>query len=106
VRAARLFGVSHPILRMFGDPLGGLFFGGETLDHFRLAIRPKNIDHQPSPGFFRAMKTGRCSDIRRICACCKPDQASLAASSVAAMRPWESRGAIILTWPVVVVAAA
>jgi len=30
---------------MFGDPLGGLLFGGETLDYFRLAIGPKNIDH-------------------------------------------------------------
>jgi hypothetical protein len=39
---------------------------------------------QPSPGFFRATKTGRCSDIRRICACGAPDQASLAALSVAA----------------------
>src|ERR1700730_11200381 len=29
---------------MFGDPLGGLLFGGETLDYFRLAIGPKNID--------------------------------------------------------------
>jgi hypothetical protein len=33
---------------------------------------------QPSPGFFRATKTGRCSDIRRICAGGAPDQASLA----------------------------
>ena len=30
---------------MFGDPLGGLLFGGETLDYFRTAIGPKNIDH-------------------------------------------------------------
>jgi hypothetical protein len=37
---------------MFGDPLGGLFFGGETLDHFRLAIRPKNIDHPAKSGIF------------------------------------------------------
>ena len=30
---------------MFGDPLGGLLFGDETLDYFRLVIGPKNIDH-------------------------------------------------------------
>ena len=35
---------------MFGDPLGGLLFGGETLDYFRLAIGPKNIDHQAKSG--------------------------------------------------------
>jgi hypothetical protein len=34
-----------PALGMFGDPLGGLLFGGETLDYFRLAIWPKNINH-------------------------------------------------------------
>ena len=53
---------------MFGDPLGGLLFGGETLDYFRLAIGPKNID-QPNPGLpFRATKAGRYSDISGICA--------------------------------------
>jgi hypothetical protein len=30
---------------MFGDPLGGLLFGGETLDYFRLAI-----DHPAKSG--------------------------------------------------------
>ena len=35
---------------MFGDPLGGLLFGGETLDYFRLAIGPKNIDHPAQSG--------------------------------------------------------
>ena len=55
---------------------------------------------QPSPGFFRATKTGRCSDIRQICACGAPDQASLAALSVAAMRPGESREFVILAWAV------
>ena len=35
---------------MFGDPLGGLLFGGETLDYFRLAIGPKNIDHPTKSG--------------------------------------------------------
>ena len=35
---------------MFGDPLGGLLFGGETLDYFRLAIGPKNIDHPAKSG--------------------------------------------------------
>src|SRR5258707_345739 len=35
---------------MFGDPLGGLLFGGGTLDYFRLAIGPKNIDHPAKSG--------------------------------------------------------
>src|SRR6267142_6583238 len=35
---------------MFGDPLGGLLFGGEALDYFRLAIGPKNIDHPAKSG--------------------------------------------------------
>jgi hypothetical protein len=36
---------------MFGDRLGGLLFGGDTLDYFRLAIgRPKNIDHPAKSG--------------------------------------------------------
>ena len=35
---------------MFGDPLGGLLFGGETLDYFRRAIGPKNIDHPAKSG--------------------------------------------------------
>jgi hypothetical protein len=34
---------------VFIDPLGGLFFGSKTLDYFRLAIWPENIDH-PEPG--------------------------------------------------------
>jgi hypothetical protein len=34
-----------PTLGMFSHPLGGLFFVGETLDSFRLAIRPENINH-------------------------------------------------------------
>src|ERR1700730_9114474 len=47
---------------MFGDPLGGLLFGGETLDYFRLAIGPTT---QPNPGLpFRATKAGRYSDMR------------------------------------------
>jgi hypothetical protein len=37
-------------LGMFGDPLGGLLFGGETLDYFGLAIGPKNIDHPAKSG--------------------------------------------------------
>jgi len=61
---------------MFGYPLGGLLFGGETLDYFRLAIGPKNIDHQPNPVLpFRATKAGRYSDISRICAYGAPVQA-------------------------------
>jgi len=55
---SRSFGVSHPFLEMFGDPLGGLFFGGETLDHFRLAIRPKNIDHPAKSGIFSRHENG------------------------------------------------
>jgi hypothetical protein len=43
---------------MFGDPLSGLFFGGETLDHFRLAIRPKNIDHPAKSGIFSRHENG------------------------------------------------
>jgi hypothetical protein len=40
--------------------------GNETLDYFRFAIGPQNIDPQPEPGFFRATKVGRFSDILRI----------------------------------------
>jgi hypothetical protein len=48
-----------PALGMFGDPLGGLLFGGETLDYFGLAIGP-NIDHPPNPGLpFRVTKADR-----------------------------------------------
>jgi hypothetical protein len=39
---------------MFGDPLGGLSFGGETLDYFRLASGPKNIDHPAKSGYLFA----------------------------------------------------
>src|SRR3984893_3054364 len=35
---------------MFGDRLGGLLFGGETLDYFRLAVGPKNIDRPAKSG--------------------------------------------------------
>src|ERR1700690_598698 len=35
---------------------------------------------QPDPGFFRATKVGRCSDITRICACGLPIQASYPAT--------------------------
>jgi hypothetical protein len=35
---------------------------------------------QPNPGFFRATKVGRCSDIRRICACADTVQASYPAT--------------------------
>jgi len=35
---------------------------------------------QPDPGFFRATKLGRCSDILRICACGGPVQASYPAT--------------------------
>src|SRR5437879_2650622 len=35
---------------MFGDTLGGLLFGRETLYYFRLAIGPKNIHHPAKSG--------------------------------------------------------
>jgi hypothetical protein len=35
---------------------------------------------QPDPGFFRATKVGRCSDILRLCACGGPVQASYPAT--------------------------
>jgi hypothetical protein len=60
---------------MFGDPLGGLLFGGETLDYFGLAIGP-NIDHPANPGSpFRTTKADRYSDISRISTYCAPVQA-------------------------------
>ena len=59
---------------MFGDPLGGLLFGGETLDYFRLAIGPKNIDH-PAKSGISFSRYERYSDILRICAYGAPVQA-------------------------------
>src|SRR6202022_5034275 len=35
---------------MFGDPLGDLLFGGETLDYFCFTIGPENIDHPAKSG--------------------------------------------------------
>jgi hypothetical protein len=35
---------------MFGDPLGGSFFGSEALDYFRLIIGPKNVYHPAESG--------------------------------------------------------
>jgi len=35
---------------MFVDPLGGLLFGGETPDYFRLAIGQRTLTAQPNPG--------------------------------------------------------
>ena len=49
-RTHLVFSFLVPALGMFGDPLGGLLFGGETLDYFRLAIGPKNIDHPAKSG--------------------------------------------------------
>jgi hypothetical protein len=48
--ACRSFIICLPILGMFGGPLGGLLFGGETLDYFRLAIGPENIDNPAKSG--------------------------------------------------------
>jgi hypothetical protein len=47
-----------PILRMFSNPLSGLRFGGETLDYFCLAIRPKNIDHPAKSWIFSRHENG------------------------------------------------
>jgi len=47
-----------PSLRVFIDPLGGLFFGGKTLDYFRLAIWPENIDHPAKSGIFSRHENG------------------------------------------------
>ena len=47
-----------PSLRVFSDPLGGLFFGGETFDYFRLAIGPENIDHPAQSGIFSRHENG------------------------------------------------
>ena len=47
-----------PSLRVFSDPLGGLFFGGETFDYFRLAIGPENIDHPAKSGIFSRHENG------------------------------------------------
>ena len=35
---------------MFGDPLGDLLFGGETLDYFCFTIGPESIDHPAKSG--------------------------------------------------------
>ena len=48
--ACRSFIICPPILGMFGGPLGGLLFGGETLDYFRLAVGPENIDNPTKSG--------------------------------------------------------
>jgi hypothetical protein len=54
---------------MFGDPLGGLLFGDETLDYFRLAIGPKNIDHPAKSGItFSRHESGSVFGHLAICA--------------------------------------
>ena len=54
---------------MFGDPLGGLLFGGETLDYFRLAIGPKNIDHPAKSGItFSRHESGSVDGDENVCA--------------------------------------
>lgn len=65
---------------MLSNPLDRVAFRNKALDYFRFAIGPQNIHPQPSPGFFRAMKIGRCSNIRRICAYGAPVQASYPAA--------------------------
>jgi hypothetical protein len=57
-RVCRSFIVLVPILRMFSNPLSGLRFGGETLDYFCLAIRPKNIDHPAKSWIFSRHENG------------------------------------------------
>ncbi len=44
---------------MFGDPVGGSFFGSETLDYFRIAIGPKNIDNPAESGIFSRHENGQ-----------------------------------------------
>jgi hypothetical protein len=43
---------------MFSNPLSGLRFGGETLDYFRLTIRPKNVYHPAESGVFSRHENG------------------------------------------------
>jgi hypothetical protein len=47
-----------PSLGVFVDPLGGLFFGSKTLDHFRLAIWPENIDYPAKSWIFSRHENG------------------------------------------------
>ena len=48
-----------PTFGMFGDPLGGSFFGSEALDYFRLTIGPKNVYHPTESGVaFRRCEGG------------------------------------------------
>jgi hypothetical protein len=37
---------------VLSDPFGRVMFGNETLDYFRFAIGPKNIDPPAGPGIF------------------------------------------------------
>ena len=46
---------------------------------------------QPDPGFFRATKVGRCSDILRICACGGQVQASYPATIKLMTNYWRAR---------------
>jgi hypothetical protein len=52
------FVIFLPTLGMFSDPLSSLFFVSETLDYFRLAIRPENIDHPAKSGIFPRHESG------------------------------------------------
>jgi hypothetical protein len=76
--ACQSFIIFLPILRMFGGPLGGLLFGGETLHHFRLAIGPENIDNPAKSGRIALSHTegGPMFGHPRICAYGGPVQAS------------------------------
>jgi hypothetical protein len=66
-------------------PLNRVVFRNKTLDYFRFAMGHRISTPQPDPGFFRAAKVGRCSDILPTCApVANPIQASLPATIKAA----------------------
>ena len=69
-------GAPLPALGMFGDPLGGLLFGGETLDYFGLAVGQTSTT-QPIRDYltFSRHESGSYSDISRICTYGAPVQA-------------------------------
>jgi hypothetical protein len=56
--AFQSFIIFLPTRGMFSQPLGGLFFVVETLDYFRLAIRPENINHPAKSGIFPHHESG------------------------------------------------
>src|SRR5258708_39238986 len=86
---------------MFGDPLSGLFFGGETLDHFRLAIRPKNIDHPAKSGIFSRHENGPVFGHPANMRLRRAGSSQSRCLIRPRRRPWESRRLVILAWSAV-----